>query len=481
MGNGRTDNSMNRRQAAFMAYALNTTGFSIVSVCTDMELAMVFPGVFLLIAIVEFITDKMMAVWEETKINTLKAQEKARKEKEEKQERLAFEGKYNKLFYRLVLKNFKSNWKDYILLLLCSVMVFTFIVIGFGLHRILGAESAYEGMDQLFGGLNAVLKNAIIPLGINSTEQMESRDQGVPPQGQHIGISESTYHALRKSLDANYQKTDLNLDEEGEYVYIVHQQDKSIKAQPLDFYLSGENPLLHAGPPCQGVFVEFIKEDIGYYFRNIRGEEIGSLTGAFRQGLRDNLVVFSDEYFEVAKELWKTTDMYSGRQIPEDVEKIPGINIRQGPTRLVLLRTEEENIRKLEPEMAEFKARHEADEAYDRTVSCYYTKPDAVQRLKTERTMKITMNLLVLIVFFVVYLVLLAVKMATEADMTAERARFLMCMGMRRKERKTLIGKELLYYYYMLPTVISIGFSVIFTAASISCKTVHERGYVLLY
>lgn len=730
---------------SLIAVVVNSSGFSIMAVCTDMILGIAFPGVFLLLPGMEFVIGKMMDVWEETKANTEASQKKAKQEKEERKERLFFEGKYSELFYQYVWKNFKSNWKDYILLLLCSVMVFTFIVIGFGLKGILGAESKYEGMDQLFGGLNSVLMNAVIPIGIisviiiviltfyylrcraknygifltlgmrkstlqyfvameflslllvtvaaggvlgtgvlavfsanskalmgkhigmsavgvksylysvgvllliyliafmatrdifydfhmghatdlnavkekipvrwrngvlafglllclisvyryrqlknfenvylllllfaglyialrcgivswlagerkkrkylkklmihnqlfhksgtntryifamaviqfcglfyfsfqmisaviaeeadvlypydlvcmandtdedilqrmeseygvrrqeypmvrisnyDSTERTEGVSEGKPPQGQHIGISESTYHALRTNLDPDYKREDLHLDPKGESVYIVHQQDKSIKAQPLDFYLTREHPLLHAGLPCVGITVELVKsEDMGYYFRNIEGEEIGSLTGTFRQGLRDNLVVFSDEYFEVAKELWKTTDIYFGTPIPEEEEKIPGVNIYQGPSRLVLINTDKDTLREMEPLLAEFKERHKEDEKYDLTVPCYYTKPDAIQRLRTERTMKITMNFLVLIVSFAVYLVLLGVKMATEADMTARRAEFLTCMGMREKERRRLVRKELLRYYYLFPTAIAAVLAVIFTIA----------------
>lgn len=733
--------------ASFSAYYLHMTmnQYSILDITTDRMLAGVVPGLLTLFSGAELLTVKLMENWTETKQLSELNREKDLKEKQEKRERLNFDGRYNELFYRFIWKNFKSNWKDYILLLLCSVLVFTFIVIGFGLNRVLGSRSKYEGMDQIFGGLNAVLMNAIIPLGIisviiiviltfyylrcraknygifltlgmrrgtlqyfvavefislliitfaaggligtvvlylfcaksetlmgvrigmsvlgagtyfsaaaallmiyliafmaardifynfnmghgtdlnavreempvrwrtgffalgiiscgvsavryskirnfesvylllllfigiyvamrygitrwllgerkscsylrklmihnqlfhrsktntryifamavvqfcalfyfsfqmisavtaedadelypydivcmandedeelfrqmeskckltrreypmvrisnyDSTEQNESVYQGDPPQGQHIGISESTYHALKKERDPGYQKKKLHLDAEGEEIYIVHQQDRSIKAQPIDFFQPRTRPLLHVGTPCIGASALGGNiEDDGYFFKKIKGEEFESLTGTFRQGLRDNLVVFSDAYFAQAKELWKTTDMFSGGQIPEDEEKIPGVNICQGPSRLVLINIQKGQIRELEAELAEFKKRHAQDEAYDLTVPCYYTKQEAVHKLKTERVMKVTMNLSVMIVSLFVYLVLFGVKMATEADMAARRSEFLTCMGMRAGERRGLIRREVLRYYYLLSTVVSVGFAVIYTGA----------------
>lgn len=748
--------------ASFAAYYLHMSmnQYSIMDITTDRTLNGTVLGIIVLFSGLEFMTVKIMEIWKETRRLADESRRKDQLEKEERQQRLAFDGRYNELFYRFVWKNFKSNWKDYILLLLCSILVFTFIVIGFGLNRILGAESEYEGMDQIFGGLNALLMNAVIPLGIisviiiviltfyylrcraknygifltlgmrkgtlqyfvavefisllfitfaaggglgtavlslfsarsekltgahigmsvlgagtyfssaaallmiylaafmaardifysfnmghgtdlnavrekmpvrwekailalgclacltsvvryrglknfesvylllllfvglygvlrygiarwlkgerrkqsylgklmvhnqlfhksktntryifamavvqfcalfyfsfqmisaltaeeadelypydlvcmandedediflrmeekcrlarkeypivrisnyDSTEQNESVYQGNPPQGQQIGISESTYHALKAERDPAYKKKNLRLDGEGEYVHIVHQQDRSVKAQPIDFFLPRTHPLLHVGTPCIGVSALGGNiEDDGYFFKNIRSEEIGSLTGTFRQGLRDNLVVFSDEYFEKAKELWKTTDITFGYQIPEEEEKIPGVNIRQGPSRLVLINIKDGEISEIEGELAEFKERHREDEAYDLTVPCYYTKQEAVRRLKTERVMKITMNLLVMLVSLFVYLVLLGVKMATESDMVLRRAEFLNCMGMRQKERKNLIRKELLRYYYLLPTVIAAGFAVIYTAAVFLARQ-YEKKDILAY
>ena len=69
----------------------------------------------------------------------------------------------------------------------------------------------------------------------------------------------------------------------------------------------------------------------------ITGEEIGSLTGCYSTEKSENIVVFSDKYFEKAEKEWKKTDAIWG--IPaEDAKSYYGeATMIQGPTKLVLI------------------------------------------------------------------------------------------------------------------------------------------------
>lgn len=304
----------------------------------------------------------------------------------------------------------------------------------------------------------------------DTTEKWEARGE-VAPQGQHIGISETQYHALKKLLDPEYEAKDLGLDAEGECVYIVHQQDKSTKAQPVDFYGTAKRPILMAGQPTQGnIDVARLSRnhnDTAFRYRKIVGEEFGSLTGAFRQGLRENIIVFSDEYFEVAKDLWEITDINSGilmnSQYYEMFYKDFGV-AKKGPTKLVLFEDiPEEKMEIVEKYMQEFKERHADDEAYDASVSSLYWKQDGVKNLQTERFMKMVMNILVIAIFFVMNIILVAIKMLSELDANRRRADFLTCMGMYKKDRDKLIYKEILVDHHLIPMVISMVSALAFT------------------
>ena len=72
----------------------------------------------------------------------------------------------------------------------------------------------------------------------------------------------------------------------------------------------GTQNLRHIGLPCPSYMPETPSQ--AFTQRNVAGEEIGSLIGCFRQGNLENLVVFSDVYFEEAREMWKYTNIYTG-------------------------------------------------------------------------------------------------------------------------------------------------------------------------
>ena len=304
----------------------------------------------------------------------------------------------------------------------------------------------------------------------DTTEKWEARGE-VAPQGQHIGISESSYHALKTRLDSTYEAKDLGLDAEGLKIYIVHQQDKSTKAQPIDFYGAAKKPILMVGQPTtRNIDLGLIgrnHDDTAFRYREIVGEEIGSLTGDFRQGLRENIVVFSDEFFEEAKNLWEITDVNSGILMNSERYELlyseTGMT-RKGPSALVLFENIPEEKREIvEQYMQEFRERHGDDEAYDASVSSHYWKQDGVNNLQTERFMKMVMNALVIAIFFIMNIILVAIKMLSELDPNRRRADFLTCMGMYKKDRDRLIIKEILVDHHLIPLVISMISALAFT------------------
>ena len=69
----------------------------------------------------------------------------------------------------------------------------------------------------------------------------------------------------------------------------------------------------------------------------VTGEEIGSLTGCYSTEKSENIVVFSDKYFEKAEKEWKKTDAIWGIPV-EDAKSYYGeATIIQGPIKLVLI------------------------------------------------------------------------------------------------------------------------------------------------
>lgn len=278
---------------------------------------------------------------------------------------------------------------------------------------------------------------------------------------QNIGISETTYHALKKACDPNYQEKPLGLDDKGEKIYIVHQQDKGTEARPVDFYdyyVPRETPILYTGPVCEmfspGPEFAHGMSNTSYYIRQIAGEETNSLIGVFSQGERENLIVFSDAYFEQAKDMWKVTDPIFGDILTEEEFTRQGVEPNQGPARLVLVKAEEKVLKELEPGLLAFKERHKMEEKYDTKVRSFYRKTEIKKRVDAELQMRRTMALLLSAAFFTASVLLLGIKMMTEKRVNIRRAQFLNCMGMRRAERTALLRSEI-RVYYVLTVVIS--------------------------
>jgi len=143
---------------------LHMTGVSLGAFSISM-MDTALPIARLLIAGFEFLVREITLRWEETVASVTKQKEEEEAFKKEVEERLHFEGKYTKMFYHYVWKNFKRNWKDYTLLLFSNILIFGSIVVGIGMKEILALENTTKG-TQLFNGLNRILVNAMIPMAI---------------------------------------------------------------------------------------------------------------------------------------------------------------------------------------------------------------------------------------------------------------------------------------------------------------------------
>lgn len=305
--------------------------------------------------------------------------------------------------------------------------------------------------------------------GTDATERSENNEM-TAIRSQNIGISESTFHVLKKAADPDYRENSLRLDDEGERIYIVHQQNKATKARPVDYKPLRTAPCLYTGPVC--INVDPYSHRTAFVRRRIAGEETSSLIGALCQGERENLIVFSDTYFEKAKDIWKDTNPSSGEVLKPEEKADYAELLYQGPTRLILAKADEDTIEHLKPELDAFRQRHKKDEEYDAKVKSYYLKEDVIFQMDSELKMQETMAKLLICIFFVAELLLLGIKMMTEKKMNVRRTEFLNCMGMRKKGRRQLFRWEM-GVYYLIVAVISGGLSTALLLA-----TFHARLYV---
>lgn len=294
----------------------------------------------------------------------------------------------------------------------------------------------------------------------DKTEHFE-RIHEITIQGQQIGISESTYHELKKKIDPSYVPTPLGLDDAGNDIYIVHQQDSSIKAQPLDWYYDKSKPDIHIGVPCIRVLDPFHGT---YNEKNIAGEEITSLTGCYSTPKCENIIVFSDNYFNKARNEWMNVDVMTGYSVDafkewmgDEAEPL----LIQGPTRLVLINADESTAVRLDNEMKTMEEDHKYIGNYDSSVHFHYSSAGGREQITMERAARISINICLIAILLVMETLLLYSKCQMELTEKKRRDRLLKSMGMAYRERRKLLSREI-HVFFIVPAVLLIISSAVF-------------------
>ena len=299
---------------------------------------------------------------------------------------------------------------------------------------------------------------------LDKTEHFE-RINEITIQGQQIGISESTYHELKKAIDPSYVSKDLGLKDDGSNVYVVHQQDRSIKAQPVDWRYNKSKPDLHIGVPCIRVLDEYHGT---YCEKDIAGEEIASITGCYSTPKCENIIVFSDRYFEKAQDEWMNVDVATGYSVEafmafmgDDAEPL----LVQGPTKLVLINTDEFHVKELDKELDTMEKDHQYIGNYDSSVHFHYSSENAIKQMVVERAARISINISIMTIFLLVGILLLYSKCQMELKEKKGRDKFLRSMGMPVKERIRILKREI-SVFVVYPAIILIVSSVVFVAGT---------------
>lgn len=288
---------------------------------------------------------------------------------------------------------------------------------------------------------------------VDNTETQENYNSVIMPQGQHIGVSESTYYELSEAVGSSAQR--LHLSEDGSDVFIVYQQDKSVKAHPIDYFLTRKEPYLHIGQPVESY--SFIMRETVFPKRNVYGEKIDILTGAYRRGDYENVVVFSDRYFSEVQDSWKTVQWQTGEPVG-DVEAIEGVNIHHWPTKLKLMNVDEDVYDKVEKQLLTFKKSHAFDEIFDGEVLSYYSSKAQIAQMKGERLMTVIVNAFIICALQLISLFIIYLKFESEVEEKRKRRDFLRCIGMRYKERMRVLKTEVQVYLWvpLLTAVVTV-------------------------
>ena len=159
-----------------------------------------------------------------------------------------------------------------------------------------------------------------------------------------------------------------------------------------------------------------------------------------------------------AKNEWKDTDVLTGYKV-ERYNAIYGDEgepyIVEGPTKLVLIQTDEKYMDQIDRELESKEEKHKYIGNYDSTVKFHYSSKTATLDMKTERAVKALICIYIILTLSVLNWIMLYAMHEMEKKEKTEREQFLIFMGMDKDERKKMNRREW-YVYWIIPTIILV-------------------------
>lgn len=237
----------------------------------------------------------------------------------------------------------------------------------------------------------------------------------------------------------------------------------------MDYYSLGEQSLhFGSGYKQGGIFAEPIP---CFRYYKVQGIERNILFGYLGKGYNENVIVFSDEYFEqiLDKEIqedldvkWiahRETDLRLDSNEPEKVENYSNS--------LVLIQAEQKYASDIEKLLKEYEEslpfEKKVQYIYDATVKMYYNSDAVIRENAAERTLKlVTCGLQSVFILFVI-LYLLYLNINEDYDLKKRQFEFLRCLGVPRKEAANAVLFESTFTAYVpmtIGSVMGLGYAV---------------------
>lgn len=300
------------------------------------------------------------------------------------------------------------------------------------------------------------------------------------PQGQHAAISESTYRQMKEALG----KTPKDLDLSGNEMHVVYQQDVSVKARTIDWDTARIEKRLRIGQPL----MRYNPADIDNVFPvwQIKSEERDILSGAYHQGMEENLIVFADEYFD--KEFARI-EAYNEKQWPLREEASYDdwkvytyshkANMTEGPTRLFCITVPSGEYEGMAADIEYLDERHQFDRVWDESIHSFYAKQQMLADTGAEILFRRLVFLFILMLLTIMGFFQYYVKFESEAKEISWQNQFLKKLGMREDERKRVIASQL-KLFLILPLAVGLCGGIIFAGFTMRAR-LYEAGELLSY
>ncbi len=282
------------------------------------------------------------------------------------------------------------------------------------------------------------------------------------PQGQHVALSVSSYQRLKSALGKTPEKLNLY----GKQIHVVYQQDLSVKAHTIDWDTSRIDKRLRIGQPLS--FYNTLDIDNVFPVWKIQSEERDILTGAFQQGMNENLIVFNDNYFE---KMHQQIVSYNEKQWNEREEadftqwhyysSYHTANMTEGPTNLICFTVKNENYNGLLKDINFLDTKYQYDRMWDDSIHLFYGRNQMIADAGSEIFFKKLVYLFVIILLSILGLFQYYVKLKSELNEMHRQNTFLEHIGMRERDRKkTMTGQ--IKSFVLLPLLNTVWISIVF-------------------
>lgn len=239
-------------------------------------------------------------------------------------------------------------------------------------------------------------------------------------QGQHIGVSETTYQQLRQANDLEKQPLHLK---KGQW-HVVYQQAISIRGQPIDWDPQSVRPRLRIGTPLESYNTANV--DVIFPMRTIKSQERLILTGMFQRGLQENILVVADEEFAT-------------------------LSKKDQPNQLFLIHGD----KKIAHALNFLNQKYVDDKRWDDTIEPVYEKTQRKSNVVSENYLQVLLLIFTIVICIFMSVGLIVAKFESEETRLIERRRLLDQLGMRQKEQRSVLKRQV-GFFTVLP--LAVGF-----------------------
>lgn len=255
-------------------------------------------------------------------------------------------------------------------------------------------------------------------------------------QGENIGLSESSYLKLQGE-----NSTERHL--KGKEIEVVFQESKAQEAHPLDWTNLKDQPAIRLGPARN--YDVFSEKNIFSEAYPLVSQKRQIDIGVFGHGMHENIVVFSDAYFQ---------------------------EINEG-NMLVLIRVPKEYAVEVNAGLTKFAKDNLPVHAFNRQIKSLYSKTEEIETRRSENFLKIAIDIFFFLAFVFSNFFVAYQKLCSDIPYLKRKYEMLNCVGMGLNEQKKLLGKEI-SAFWMLPLILALFLGAVFTGV-----TLHMRFYTM--